>query len=84
MADLILTEEEQMLRNTVRDFAERELIPRAQEVDEKEEFSWENWRGMANIGLMGIGIDAKYGGSGPGGYRHVAIVAEEVKRAFAE
>ena len=83
MADLILTEEEQMLRNTVRDFADRELIPRAQEVDEKEEFSWENWRGMANIGLMGIGIDAKYGGSGSGGYRHVAIVAEEVARGDA-
>ena len=83
MADLILTEEEQMLRNTVRDFADRELIPRAQEVDEKEEFSWENWRGMANIGLMGIGIDAKYGGSGSGGYRQVAIVAEEVARGDA-
>ena len=83
MADLILTEEEQMLRNTVHDFADRELIPRAREVDEKGEFSWENWHGMANLGLMGIGIDAKYGGNGSGGYRHVAIVAEEVARGDA-
>ena len=83
MPDLILTEEEQMLKNTVREFADRELIPRAREVDEAGEFSWENWRGMANLGLMGIGIDPKYGGSGLDGYRKVAIAAEEVARGDA-
>ena len=83
MADLILTEEEQMLQNLVRDFADKELTPRAREVDEKAEFSWENWNGMANLGLMGIGIDTKYGGSGSGGYRQVAIVAEEIARGDA-
>ncbi len=83
MADLILTEEEQMLQNLVRDFADKELAPRAREADEKAEFSWENWKGMANLGLMGIGIDTKYGGSGSGGYRKVAIVAEEIARGDA-
>ncbi len=83
MADLILTEEEQMLQNLVRDFADRELAPRARETDEKAEFSWENWHGMAKLGLTGIGIDAKYGGSGSGGFRQVAIVAEEVARGDA-
>ncbi len=83
MADLILTEEEQMLQTMVRDFADRELAPRAKEMDEKEEFSWENWKGMAKLGLMGIGIDAKYGGTGTGGYRQVAIVAEEIARGDA-
>ncbi len=83
MPDLILTEEEQLLRNTVREFADRELVPRAREVDERGEFSWENWRGMANIGLMGLGIDAKYGGSGLDGYRKVAIAAEEIARGDA-
>ncbi len=83
MPDLILTEEEQMLKNTVREFADRELIPRAREVDQAGEFSWENWRGMANLGLMGIGIDPKYGGSGLDGYRKVAIAAEEVARGDA-
>jgi hypothetical protein len=82
MADMILTEEERMLQNLVRDFADRELIPRAREVDEKEEFSWENWKGMAQLGLTGIGIDVKYGGSG-GGYRQVAIAAEETARGDA-
>tara|TARA_B100000315_G_scaffold155356_2_gene143873 strand:+ start:962 stop:2116 length:1155 start_codon:yes stop_codon:yes gene_type:complete len=82
VADLILSEEEQMLQTMVRDFADRELITRAREVDEKEEFSWENWRGMAQLGLTGIGIDPKYGGSG-GGYRNMVIVADEVARGDA-
>ena len=77
--DLMLTEEERMLQSLVREFADRELAPRAREVDEKEEFSWENWKGMAALGLAGIGIDPKYGGSG-GGYRQVAIAAEEIGR----
>jgi len=83
MPDLILNEEEQMLQTLVRDFADRELIPRAKEVDEKQEFSWENWRGMADLGLTGVGIDTEYGGSGPAGYRKVSIVAEEVARGDA-
>ena len=83
MPDLILDEEEQMLQTLVRDFADRELIPRAKEADEKQEFSWENWRGMAELGLTGVGIDTEYGGSGPAGYRQVSIVAEEVARGDA-
>ena len=82
MADLLLTEEERMLQSTVRDFADRELAPRARELDEREEFSWEIWKGMATLGLMGVGIDPKYGGSG-GGYRQMAIVEEEVARGDA-
>ncbi len=83
MPDLILSEDEQMLQTMVRDFADRELIPRAREADEKQEFSWENWKGMADLGLTGVGIDTKYGGSGAAGYRKVAIVAEEVARGDA-
>ena len=83
MPDLILSEDEQMLQTMVRDFADRELIPRAREADERQEFSWENWKGMAGLGLTGVGIDTKYGGSGQAGYRKVAIVAEEVARGDA-
>ncbi|HLF03663.1 MAG TPA: acyl-CoA dehydrogenase family protein [Dehalococcoidia bacterium] len=82
MADLLLNEEERMLQALVRDFADRELKPRAREVDEAEEFPWESWRGMARLGLTGIGLDPKYGGSG-GGYRQIAIAAEEVGRGDA-
>ncbi|SUZ67807.1 uncharacterized protein METZ01_LOCUS20661 [marine metagenome] len=83
MPDLILTEEELMLQATVRDFVDREIAPKAKESDEKGEFQWENWRGLADLGLTGLGIDAKYGGSGPAGYRQVSIAAEEVARGDA-
>ena len=79
MPDPMLNEEERMLQNLVRDFAERELAPRGREVDEKEEFDWKNWEGMARLGITGIGIDPQYGGSG-GGYRQIAIAAEEIAR----
>ena len=79
MSDPMLNEEERMLQNLVRDFADRELAPRAREVDEKEEFDWKNWEGMARLGITGIGIDPQYGGGG-GGYRQVAIAAEEIAR----
>ncbi len=82
MSDMILTEDEQMLQNLARDFADRELMPRAKEIDEKEEFSWENWKGMAELGLTGISIDPKYGGGG-GGYRQTAILASEIARGDA-
>ena len=82
MADLLLSEEELMLQTAVREFADRDLAPRAMEIDEKEEFSWENWKGMAALGLTGIGIDPSYGGSG-GGYRQMAIAEEEVARGDA-
>ena len=83
MPDLILTEEEQMLQTTVRDFVDREIAPKAKEAEEKGEFQWESWRGLADLGLTGLGIDTKYGGSGPAGYRQVSIAAEEVARGDA-
>ena len=79
MTDVTMTEQERMLENLVKDFADRELAPRAREVDEKEQFSWENWEGMAKLGLTGMGLDSKYGGS-DGGYRQIAIVAEGIAR----
>ena len=85
MPGLSLTEEERMLQSTVRDFVDREVAPRAAEADEKAEFSLETWKGMADLGLTGIGIDEKYGGSGSGSgaYRQVALVAEEIARGDA-
>lgn len=82
MPDPMLNEQESMLQTLVRDFADRELATRAREVDEKEEFDWPNWQGMARLGLTGIGIDPQYGGSG-GGYRQIAIAAEETARGDA-
>ena len=83
MPDLILTEEEQMLQTTLRGFVDQEIAPKAKESDERAEFQWEQWRGLAGLGLMGLGIDTKYGGSGPASYRQVSITAEEVARGDA-
>ena len=78
MPDLILNEEEQMLQTTLREFVDREIAPKAKEADEKAEFQWECWRGMSELGLIGLGVDTKYGGSGPASYRQVSITAEEI------
>ncbi len=83
MPDLILNEEEQMLQTTLRDFVDREIAPKAKESDERAEFQWEQWNGLADLGLTGLGVDTKYGGSGPAGYRQVSIAAEEVARGDA-
>ena len=82
MADLLLSEEERLLQSTLREFAERELVPRARELDDKEEFSWDIWKGMAALGLTGLGVDPALGGSG-GGYRQVVIAEEELARGDA-
>jgi len=82
MNDPLFTETEKMLQAAVREFAERELVPKAKQADEREEFSWDIWHGMASLGLTGIGIDPSFGGSG-GGYREMAIVVEEVARGDA-
>ena len=82
MTELLLTEEELMLRNLVREFADSELAPRAAGYDETAEFPWENMRGLAAIGLLGLGIDEEYGGSG-GSTRQLVIAVEEISRGCA-
>jgi len=83
MPDQILNEEEQMLQTTLREFVDREIAPKAKEADQKGEFQWEAWRGMSELGLTGLGVDTKYGGSGPASYRQVSITAEEIARGDA-
>ena len=80
MNELLLTEDELLLRSTVRDFADQQLAPRAAGYDERQEFPWDNVRGMAELGLFGLTIDEAYGGSG-GTTRQLAIAAEEIARA---
>ena len=78
--DFRLTTEQEMLRQLVRDFAEKELKPRAHETDERAELSPEVIRKMAGLGLMGMSIPEEYGGM-PMDNISIAIVLEEVGRA---
>ena len=79
MSDVFLTEDEQLLRQAVRELADRELAPRASHYDQNEEFPWENLRRLAGMGLFGLTIDEAYGGSG-GTARQLAVAVEEIAR----
>ena len=59
---MYLTEEHEMIRKTVRDFAEREVRPVAMELDEKAEFSIGLTKRMGELGLFGLRTSAEYGG----------------------
>ncbi len=74
-----LTEEQEMLRKTVREFAEGEIKPVRQSLDDKEEFSYELTQKMADLGLFGATISPDYGGQGFD-YLSYIIAVEEVAR----
>jgi short/branched chain acyl-CoA dehydrogenase len=79
MNDIYLTEEHNMIRKTVRDFAEREIRPVAHELDEKEEFSIDLTRKMGDIGLFGLRTPEEYGGMNMD-YLAYVIAVEELAR----
>jgi butyryl-CoA dehydrogenase len=62
--DRYLTDEHRMLRAMVREFAENEIVPVAQEIDEQARFPWENVAKMAELGLFGVPWPEAYGGAG--------------------
>ncbi len=74
-----LTEDQKLLRETVRNFAEKEIRPRAPELDEKEEFSISLTAKMGDMGLFGITIPTEYGGQGMD-YLSYIIAVEEIAR----
>ncbi|MGD2127385.1 MAG: acyl-CoA dehydrogenase family protein, partial [Desulfobacteraceae bacterium] len=77
--DFSLSMEQEILRNSVRQFAEKEIRPVAKELDEKEEFSYETMKKMAELGLFGMFVSEKYGGQGMG-YVSYIIATEEIAR----
>lgn len=74
-----LTEEHKMIRETVREFAEREIKPVAQELDEKAEFSYSLTKRMGELGLFGMYLPEKYGGQGSDILSYI-IAVEEIAR----
>jgi alkylation response protein AidB-like acyl-CoA dehydrogenase len=77
--DYSLSMEQEILRNSVRQFAEKEIKPVAKELDEKEEFSYDTMRKMGELGLFGMFVSEKYGGQGMD-YISYSIATEEVAR----
>ena len=80
--DFSLTEDQQMIRDAAREFAQNEIAPVAAEFDRSGEFPSETIRAAAELGFMGIEIPEEYGGSGldPVSY---ALVMEEISAADA-
>jgi short/branched chain acyl-CoA dehydrogenase len=74
-----LTEEQELLRRTVRDFSESKVAPIAEELDREERFPYELVQEMAELGLMGIPIPEEYGGAGADTVSY-AITIEELTR----
>ena len=77
-----LSEEQNLTRQAIRSFAEKQIAPIARGLDEREEFSIDLTREMADLGLLGCFVPEKYGGSNMG-YMSYAIAIEELARVDA-
>jgi len=80
--DFKLTDDQIMLKETVRRIAAENFAPKAAEIDEKEIFSEENVKILAENGLLGIQIPEEYGGAGAGMLAMILAI-EEVAKACA-
>jgi len=78
--DFGLGETIDMLRRSVRDFCEREIVPIADRVDQSNEFPRSLWPLLGELGVLGITAEEKYGGAGLGYLAH-CVVMEEISRA---
>ena len=77
-----LLEEQNLLRDTVRRFADEVVAPRAREIDESGEFPRDFFRQAAELGLAGVAVPEEYGGAGMDTISY-CLVIEEISRACA-
>lgn len=77
-----LTNDQKMLQDQVRKFAQAELAPMAPEIDKSGDFPWPTLKKMAQLGLLGVIVPEQYGGSGFD-FVSLAIAIEEISRVCA-
>jgi len=80
--DFNFTEEQLMIRQAAKDYAERELIQDVLERDEKAEIPWHHIKNLAELGFFGLITDPKYGGSGMDNVSYMLAI-EEISRIDA-
>src|ERR1700756_435871 len=72
----------EMLRDTVRDFAQEKIAPRAGEIDSSNSFPRDLWPQLGALGLLGITVEEEWGGAGLGYLAH-CVAMEEISRSSA-
>lgn len=77
--DFTLTSEQKLFQKTIHEFCEKEIKPLAKKIDQEEYFSWELYKKMGKMGLMGMTVPKKYGGSGIDRVSYM-IALEEISR----
>jgi len=80
--NFMLGEDLDMLRESVANFASKEIAPRAGEVDRTDQFPMDLWRKMGELGVLGMTVSEEYGGANMGYLAHM-IAMEEISRASA-
>ena len=80
--DFELTDEQRLVQETARDFADRVLKPAAARLDREERFPLEHWKPLAELGFFGFLIPEDYGGTGLGNVA-LSLALEEINRACA-
>src|SRR5204862_5531623 len=80
MIDFELTDEQRLIRETARDFADKEIFPRVRENDRNERFDTELVSKIAEMGFLGEIVPEEYGGRSLD-YRTYGLIVEEIGRA---
>src|SRR4051812_18278194 len=80
LIDFELTDEQRLIRETARDFTDKEIVPVARDNDRNERFDTELVQKLADMGFLGAIVSEEYGGRGID-YRTYALIVEEVGRA---
>jgi cyclohexanecarboxyl-CoA dehydrogenase len=78
--DFSFTEEQELFRRTVREFAQKEIAPKIREHEKRGQFPWEIYRKMGKAGLLGLRLPKQYGGQDADALT-MAVAVEELARA---